>query len=80
MQTIVITDNNPNLIPGIILIICVSFIVAQIVSINLKIKRKKRLENVKKKIEKRHDIMENEYWREEQYKNAKSINNTNNGL
>lgn len=55
METIVIKDNNPNLLIGIVLIICLSVIITQLLGISVKMKRRKNLIKVKKKIENRHE-------------------------
>lgn len=46
MQTIIIPDNNPNMVPATIAIIGGIFFVVMVIRIILTLKRKKKLENL----------------------------------
>lgn len=55
LETMVIENNNPNLLPVIVLILAVLYIGFSLVSIKVKKDRKKRLEQTKKIIDKNHE-------------------------
>lgn len=55
--TIVIEDNNPNLMWILIIIFAVTVILFNIIGIKFLFERKKTLKDVKSKIEVRHEIM-----------------------
>lgn len=71
VQTIVIENNNPNMLPLIMVTLVTEYLVYSVVSIKIKLNRKKRLETIRKKIVKRHE----EIVRREQEKNAKKFHN-----
>lgn len=55
MITMIIEDNNPNMIPMIVLILAVLYIIFSLIEVKIKKKRKERLENTKKIINKNHE-------------------------
>lgn len=60
MNTIIIENNNPNCLPGILFMLAIFFIIYSLISAKIKKNRKLRLEEAKKKIEKRHEQLEME--------------------
>lgn len=56
-NVLVIENNNPNLLPVIVLILAVLYIGYSLLAIKLKMNKKERLEQTKKKIEKNHERM-----------------------
>ena len=56
-NVLVIESNNPNLLPVIVLILAVLYIGYSLLAIKLKMNKKERLEQAKKKIEKNHERM-----------------------
>ena len=66
VETMVIENNNPNLVFTLFFIIAVVVIIVNLIGIKFLIDRKKTLEDVKKKIEKRHETMVFEARRKEQ--------------
>lgn len=56
-NVLVIESNNPNLLPVIVLILAVLYIGYSLLAIKLKMNKKERLEQTKKKIEKNHERM-----------------------
>lgn len=54
-NVLVIESNNPNLLPIIVLMLAVIYIAYNLLAIKLKVNKKKRLEQTKKKIAKNHE-------------------------
>lgn len=55
LSSLVIEDNNPNMLPMIVLILAVLYIVYSLISIKIKKNKKERLDETKKKIDKSHE-------------------------
>lgn len=71
VKTLIIQDNNPDLLLFLAAIIAVVLIVVNLIGIYMKKKRKQRLEETKQKIIKRHEQLEIEFSRKEAEQNAK---------
>ena len=57
LETVVIKDNNPNLLGVMVLILAVVYIVFAIIEIHWNNKKKKRLTKIRKKLIERHELI-----------------------
>lgn len=73
-EILVIADNNPNGLAGIVLIALLTFIIVNIVSIRISKRKAQRLEEIKKKIARRYEQLEYEREMEVNRNNAKDQN------
>lgn len=71
-EVLVIADNNPNGLMGIIIIALVTFIIVNLICIYISKRRVARLESIKKKIIRRHEQIENEREMEVERRNAQN--------
>ena len=60
IEKIVIENNNPNMVFALFAIMALFVILINLIGIKMKMKRKEQLEEVKRKIQKRHESMETE--------------------
>ena len=73
-EILVIADNNPNGLAGIVLIALLTFIIVNIVNIRISKRKAQRLEEIRKKIARRHEQLEYEREMEVNRNNAKDQN------
>lgn len=71
-----IADNNPNLLPTIVVILAVVYIIYAIISISYNKKRLKQLNRLRRKIQIRHDNIEVENERRRRLEIRKNSQNT----
>lgn len=71
IETLVIPDNNPSGLGYIFLIIAVGIIIVNLINAQILKARKKRLEDVREKIIRRHEQLEMEYSKKEAQIHAK---------
>lgn len=83
METIVIRDNNPNAVNGMVLMLFATIIVTLLIQIVLLYRRRNRLIEVHRKIVARHEQILNDVWREgvrsEKYRKKMESHSTNGG-
>ena len=77
VPTIVIESNNPDLMTGIVVIVCSVLILTDLLGIKMKLNRKVELEAVKRKIIHRHDIIKYEHARKGKKANATTHSSLN---
>ena len=60
LETIVINDNNPNLLGVAVIILAVVYIIFAVIEIRANNKKRDRLKKIRKKIVERHECIEHE--------------------
>lgn len=72
-QIIQIADNNPNLLPVIVVILAITYIIYALISIAYNNKRLKKLQRIKRKIQIRHDSITTENERRKRLERQNNI-------
>ena len=80
IEKIIITNNNPNMIYAMFAIMAFFVIIVNLIGIKLKLKRKEQLEEVRKKIIKRHESMETELLRKRREQGNDYVNKSEQGF